>query len=99
MRERRVLKTWVFAGANSIKKVPQELKSRFLIIYFKEYTDQEFRRVASSLLEREGIKNEHKDYIIDKVLPYTKDVRDVLKIGRLAKDKSEVDKIVRVMFK
>lgn len=99
MRERRVLKTWVFAGANSIKRVPQELKSRFLIIHFKEYTDQEFRRVASSLLEREGIKNGHKDYIIDKVLPYTKDVRDVLKTGRLAKDKSEVDKIVRVMFK
>jgi len=97
MRERIVLKTWVFGGANSIKRLPQEIKSRFLIIRLKEYSEAEFRRVALSLLEREGVDNSFGGYIVDKVLPFSRDVRDVLKVGRLAKNKEDVDKVVAVI--
>ena len=99
MRESEMMKTWVFAGANSISKLPQELKSRFLIINFKEYSITEFKRVAITLLKREGLEDSFGRYIIDKLIPYTRDVRDAIKVARIAKTKQEVDRIIPLVFK
>lgn len=98
MRERMTLKTWVFGGANSLTRLPQEIKSRFLIIHLREYSDQEFREISLELLRREEIKNSFKEYVIEKILSYSKDVRDVLKIGRLAKTREEVDRLISMVY-
>lgn len=98
------LKTWVYASANDIRKIPLELKSRFLKLRFKDYTRDEFYDVVVTILkEREAIKESLGIYIAEKVIKdlNSKDVRDSVKIARLLKkkNKKEVDLIVKILKK
>lgn len=98
------LKTWVYASANDIRKIPLELKSRFLKLQFRDYTPEEFYEVVVTMLrEREGISESLSLYIAQKVLQElgSGDVRDAVKIGRLLKEKkkSDVDLIVDILKK
>lgn len=80
------LKTWVYASANDIRKIPLELKSRFLMLRFKDYTRDEFYDVVVTVLrEREGIKEPLGLYIAEKVIREldSSDVRDTVKVTRL----------------
>ena len=92
------LDTKVYAACNELLKLPLELRSRFIILKFKEYTKEQFIKVVSSLL----VKREKKDkkfasYVADKLVGITKDVRDAIKVARLAENKEEVDKVVKIM--
>ena len=50
------LKTWVFASANRLDRLPPELLSRFTKLRFRDYTDEEFLEVAVKVLaSREGV--------------------------------------------
>ena len=98
------LKTWVFAGANRLDKLPPELKSRFLILHFRPYTPEEFTEVVVHILTaREKIPKHLALYIAQKCLKelYTRDPRDAVKIARLAKTetltKHEIDKIINLI--
>lgn len=96
------LKTWVFASANEIIRLPKELMSRFLLLRFKDYTDDEFYEVVANVLqEQEDIAESLSLYIAEKVLRElnSRDVRDATKIARLlkAKTKEEVDTIVGIL--
>jgi len=94
------LKCWVFASANYLHKLPQELISRFLVLNFKEYGEDEFIKVAKNVLVmREGVDEELAEYIAKKVVKFSKDVRDAVKLARLSKTKKDVDKWVGVMIK
>ncbi len=98
------LKTWVFASANRIDKIPPELLSRFVLLRFKDYTDDEFLEVASKVLHiREGIPMGLAVYIADKILKdfNSRDVRDAIKCARLLKEKTkeEVDMVISLMKK
>jgi Holliday junction DNA helicase RuvB len=95
------LKTWVFASANDISKIPKELMSRFFLLRFRDYTPEEFLEVAATVLrEKEGIYESLGLYIGKKVLYDLKsrDVRDAIKIARLLKEqtKEEVDKLIEL---
>ncbi|GAH37742.1 unnamed protein product, partial [marine sediment metagenome] len=49
------LKCWVFASANRITRIPEELMSRFVTLKFKPYSDIEFMDVCVNVLtKREG---------------------------------------------
>jgi len=96
------LKTWVFASANEISHLPKELLSRFLLLRFRDYTDDEFYEVVVNVLEdQESIPRDLGIYIAEKVLKElsSRDVRDAIKCARLLKSKTkeEVDSIVSIL--
>jgi len=96
------LKTWVFASANIILRLPGELLSRFTPLRFRDYTDDEFLDVAVNVLkEQEGASENLAIYVAEKVLRtlQSKDVRDAVKVARLLREqsKTDVDKIIDIM--
>ena len=98
------LKTTVFASANRVERIPPELLSRFLKLYFRDYTPQEFIEVTVDVLtKREKISPQVAFHIGEKVLKElgSKDVRDCVKISRLLKQKTveEVDGLVELLKK
>jgi Holliday junction DNA helicase RuvB len=98
------LKTTVFASANRVERIPPELLSRFLKLYFRDYTPQEFIEVTVDVLtKREKISPQVAFHIGEKVLRElgSKDVRDCVKISRLLKQKTieEVDGLVELLKK
>lgn len=98
------LKTWVFASANEIYKIPRELMSRFLKLKFKDYTHDEFTDVVVTVLRtREGTSESLALYISQSVMREldSKDVRDAIRVARLLKEKTrqEVDYLVGILKK
>ena len=94
---RRVL-CWVFAGANSINRLPQELLSRFMKYHVRPYSEQEFKEVAFSVLtRRESVDPEIANYITQRLAGRTQDVRDAVRIGRLAVCKADVDRLITLV--
>jgi len=96
------LKTWVYASANDISRLPKELLSRFVLLRFRDYTDEEFYEVVVNVLkEQESMPENLSLYIAEKVLSElnSRDVRDAVKVGRLLKErtKEEVNKIVEIL--
>lgn len=96
------LKTWVFASANDISRLPRELLSRFTPLRFRDYTEDEFYDVVVNVLrEQESVAENLAVYIAQKVLRdlSSRDTRDAVKVARLLKEqtKVDVDKIVDIM--
>ncbi|RLC63801.1 MAG: hypothetical protein DRI01_04560 [Chloroflexi bacterium] len=99
---KEVFKTWVFAGANYEYKIPPELRSRFTILRFREYNDDEFMEVTTHVLVKmEGASENLAEYIAYKVLNEmrSRDVRDAIKVFRLLREKTrkDVDKVISIL--
>jgi len=98
-RRRQVkLDTKVFAASNTIN-MPRELLSRFMVLYFQPYDEDDFLRVASNvLIKREGVESRLAEYIALKVWHLSSrrfaDPREAVRIARLAKSKDDVDKVL-----
>jgi holliday junction DNA helicase RuvB len=91
--------SWVFATANSSEKIIQPLLSRFAVLEIPEYTFEQFRQIAVMKLLGEKIDRCLAYAISDKVwndLGST-DIRDVIKIGRLASNAQEIPFIVKML--
>jgi len=101
-RRREVkLDTKVFAASNTIN-MPRELLSRFMVLYFQPYDEDDFLRVASNVvIKREGVESQLAEYIALKVWHLSRrqfaDPREAVRIARLAKSKDDVDKVLRVI--
>ena len=80
--------TIVIATANTVKNLPDTLISRFLIVKFEEYSDEEYENVVRKLLKDRP--KEVVERIIEVTKPY-KDVRNALKLARICKSKEDVD--------
>jgi len=93
------LKTWVFATSNSIEHMLTPLLSRFLVLHFKPYKFENFQEITAHMLEREGITNEVSIEVARAVWSKMKsrDIRDCIKIGHLAKTKEDVNWIVETI--
>jgi Holliday junction DNA helicase RuvB len=99
-REEVKMKTWVFAGANRLKKLSPELLDRFLKFHLRPYDEETLRRViVKSLVKREGVEEGLAKYIADVVVREGWTVRDAVRIARLSRTKEDVDRIARVMEK
>ncbi|MBA7550076.1 hypothetical protein ES705_42582 [subsurface metagenome] len=87
------LKTWVFASANRVGRIPVELLSRFISLRFRDYSKEEFLEVSVKILNREGLSDSLALYIGNTVYQELKthDVRDCLKVARLLKEKTKAD--------
>jgi len=93
------LKTWVFATSNGTEHMLTPLLSRFLVLHFKPYKFEDFQKITVHMLEREGIPNEISTEISKAVWSTmrSKDIRDCVKIGHLAKTKEDVFWIVNAI--
>lgn len=96
------LRTWVFASANNVARIPTELMSRFSKLRFQDYTPEEFLEISVSVLkEREHVPDLTALYIGNKVLQEfrSRDVRDCVRIARLLRNmtKEEVDTVVGIL--
>ena len=87
------LKTWVFATSNGTERMLTPLLSRFVVLHFKPYSFGSFTQVCKHILSREGVPQEVSVAIADAVWTKLKsrDIRDCIKLGRLAKTTADVD--------
>jgi Holliday junction DNA helicase RuvB len=91
------LKTWVLASCNSTDKLLPPLITRFRVIQFKPYTEQEFVEIVVNLLDREGVDREVALIIADGVFNRLKssNIRECVRIARLARnDSAQVNRII-----
>ena len=84
----------VVATANSVKNLPDTIVSRFLIVKFEPYSEEEYAEVIRKLLRNKP--RELVDYIIEVTKGY-RDVRNALKLARICKSKEDVDKFLEVI--
>jgi Holliday junction DNA helicase RuvB len=93
------LKTWIFATSNSTDQMLTPLLSRFMVLHFKQYKYEAFQEVAVHLLCREGIPREIAIATAETVWSKmkSKDIRDCVKIGHLAKTKDDVNWIAETL--
>jgi Holliday junction DNA helicase RuvB len=93
------LKTWIFATSNSTDQMLTPLLSRFMVLRFKQYKYEAFQEVAVHLLSREGISREIAIATAETVWSKmkSKDIRDCVKIGHLAKTKDDVNWIAETL--
>jgi len=93
------LKLNVYAAANRfdlIEKRLPELKSRFMVFKFKEYTTEELRRVYIHLLKmQEGFNDDLASFTADELIKHGfRDPRDARKIAKIAKTKEEIHDVI-----
>ena len=93
------LKTWVFASSNATDRMLTPLLSRFVVLHFKQYSFSSFQEVCAHILGREGVTPDVGAAIAEAVWAKlkSKDIRDCIKIGRLAKTKDDVEWIVQTL--
>ena len=91
-------KGWVFAAANREERIPWEIRSRFLIFRLREYTREEYIEIAKTVLvRRENVPPDLAEYIARRVSEFSRNVRDAVKVGRMARTKEEVDEVVEIL--
>jgi replication-associated recombination protein RarA len=93
------LKTWVFATTNATDRMLTPLLSRFVVLHFKQYSFGSFQEVCTHILGREGVAADVAVAIAEAVWTKlkSKDIRDCIKIGRLAKTKEDVEWIAQTL--
>jgi holliday junction DNA helicase RuvB len=99
---RKKMKLWIFATSNDADRLLKVLRSRFMELYLKEYTLEEFMGIIRKLLKERFHMDEDISqkigYAVWKVME-SKDVREAIKIAKLAKSAIDVDWLVKVRKK
>jgi Holliday junction DNA helicase RuvB len=100
MRETEHMVTTVFAAANRGQHIWPEMKSRFFTVHLQEYTVNDFIMIVESVLvNREKVEPTLARYIADVLISYTRDVREAIHIGRLAKNEDDVTQFLKLRFR
>lgn len=95
------LTSWLFATANSCQKIIEPLLSRFLVVEIPEYPYEKFREIAVTRLRKENVDKILAATIAQKVWNElgSRDIRDVVKVGRLASSLEDVSFVVKMLKK
>jgi len=93
------LDTTVFACGNRLKGIPPEVISRFQVLHFLPYSKTEFTMIVEHVLTRRQVTPELALYIAEKVSSElgSKDVRQALRVAKMAKTRNQVDSIIRAL--
>lgn len=93
------LKTWIFATCNNKEKLLSPLLSRFIIFHLKPYNYSKFLEVSNGILLQNGIPFDIAHEISEVVWKKlkSKDIRDCIKISRLAKTIEDVEWITKTL--
>jgi replication-associated recombination protein RarA len=89
----------VFATCNDIAKISNALRSRFIVLQLEEYKYDQFLEIAKHLLAKKYGMNEVLSTMIAHAIwnSGSKDVRDLLKVGKLARSPEDVEWVVRTL--
>ena len=94
------LKTWIFATCNNKEKLLSPLLSRFIIFHLKPYNRDKFIEVSNGILVKNDIPydlaNEISHVVWNKLK--SRDIRDCIKISRLAKTIEDVEWIAKTLI-
>ena len=95
------LDTTVFACGNRLKGIPPEVISRFQVLHFLPYSETEFTEIVSHVLTRRQVTPDLALYIAQKVSSElgSRDVRQALRVAKLAKTYTQVDSIIRTLLR
>lgn len=93
------LDTTVFAACNRLKGIPEEVISRFQKLHFPTYTQQEYTEIVTHVLTRRSVDLDLALHIAEKVYfdLGSKDVRQALRVAKLAKDYVQVDSVIATL--
>jgi holliday junction DNA helicase RuvB len=93
------LTSWVFATANSCKKIIEPLLSRFAVLGMPEYTFEEFSKISITKLKKEDVDERNARVIAEKVWYElgSRDIRDVIKVARLANSSEDIQFVVKML--
>jgi replication-associated recombination protein RarA len=96
---KKEMRVSVFATCNDIAKISNALKSRFIVLQLDEYTYVQFLEIAKHLLAKiYGMNGVLSAMIADAIWNSgSKDVRDLLKVGKLAKSPEDLEWVVRIL--
>jgi replication-associated recombination protein RarA len=92
----------IFATTNDIDSLSKPLTSRFLEFSLPEYTFEEFDRLSVKLLGKRYGHSPELSYKVANVVWNTiksKDCRDILQVGKLSRNISDVDFVVTTLKK
>ncbi|MFB5598876.1 MAG: ATP-binding protein [Nitrososphaeraceae archaeon] len=94
-----LLKTWVFATCNNKNKLLTPLLSRFMVFHLKPYSRYKFIEISNNILVNSGTSFEIANTISEIVWSKlkSKDIRDSVKIAKLAKTKNDVIMIAKTL--
>jgi Holliday junction DNA helicase RuvB len=93
---------WIFATSNEAEKLTKPLRSRFMELHLNEYSYEEYVEICQRLLNKKyRLPLELSDRIAYLVWNRMKsrDVRDVLKIAKLARTTEDAEWLVDVQIK
>ena len=99
-REIELKNTKVFATSNDTRALLSPLISRFIVVNIPPYPDEQFREIAvKRLTNQEGITVELATDIIEQVTRKLnrKNLRDCIKVARIARTKEEIEALVAMM--
>ena len=92
------VKTSVFATSNNTKKVSAPLQSRFFIVELEPYRYEQFCNITNGLLSSHNIDEGVSNVIASAVWNKSRDVRDCVKIGKIARTMEDAEFIVDKFF-
>lgn len=98
---KKEMKVSIFATCNDIAKISKALKSRFIVLQLEEYTYDQFLQIANHLLAKTYRMNEALSTMIADAIWSSglKDVRDLLKVGKLARCPEDIGWLVDTLRK
>jgi holliday junction DNA helicase RuvB len=91
--------TKIFATSNT-KELSNPLLSRFIVLDIPPYTDEQFIEIAIRwLINEEGLSEENSTNIANQVMQKLnrKDLRDCIKVARIAKTPEELTSVIDIM--
>jgi len=96
------MKLWIYATSNDIERLSRPLRSRFIELHLNEYSYKEFVEIAKRLLKnRYHLNTDSSERIAYSVWNrmQSKDIRDVVNIGKLAKTCVDINWLVDIQLK
>ena len=90
----------IFATCNNKNKLSQEMLSRFLKFHLKEYSQEEFNTIATNIVRDRFNKTQEFAQKLALAVWYkmnSKDIRDVIKVAKLAKKENDIDMIIEAI--
>ena len=88
------LETLVFATSNNIKRLSAPLLSRFFIVELEPYTYKQFCEITRQLLSHHKAEREVASVIANVVWNKSRDIRDCVRICKLARSVEDVGFVV-----
>ncbi len=89
------MKTSVFATSNNVNDIITPLRSRFFVVELPPYTYEQFYQISVHLLTVGHKVNQHiADEIANKVWANSRNIRDCVRIGRMAKSVDDIQFLV-----